>query len=378
MKKEFPNFKSSDKGNSKDIERKLSPKDREIINEFCLYCSINSQSPKRADSTKRMILQLSSFIEKPLNKINNNDFLIIVDAINKGNRSINGKNDLLHIIKKFGKWLEEKNNTSFSNLKAIKMKKYSSKLTHNDLITELEFDKLMKSTSNLMHKTLICFLWESAGRPEEILKTKWNDLDFSKGVVKLHSSKTGQIRIIPLDITFSHLKRLKEEGNHKENDLIFKSQKQNNQLSNSSFNFIIKSLSKKAEINKEISGYTFRHTRLSYLIRKLSPKIYEMFAGHSLSMGMRTYAHLSPDELREEMKEKVFEIKELNPDEKKEFEEMKKDLSELKNQTALVLRRVLNGDSKIKESLKYFEIEDNFDLNKKAKPITKEEFSKIE
>jgi integrase len=77
-------------------------------------------------------------------------------------------------------------------------------------------------------------------------------------------------------------------------------------------------------------------------------------------------------------KPKIYELEKNLEKQKSISESQKKDLSELKNQTSLVLRRIINGDSKIKESLKYFEIEDNFDLNKKAKPITKEEFSKIE
>ena len=330
MKKEFPFYKSSLNGKrvnpSALIEEKLKPSDKKILKDFLLFCSINSSGKKRAENYKRVMLQFKDFLEKDLGKVNNKDFLHFAETIKRSKRTINGKNDVRDIIKKFGYWIEDKQEIKFSNLKLIKFEKTqgSNKIkSPNDLITELEFDKLIRATSNLMHKTLICLLWESAGRPEEVLKLRWNDIDFIKKNVKLHSAKTGRFRIVPLDLTINHLKRLREEVNFDNEDYIFTSQKRNKLLQNASFNFILKRLSEKAGIKKYISGYTFRHTRLTSLIKTLSPKSYEMISGHSLQMGMKTYAHLNVDDLTKEMEEKIFGVEELSKDEKSELAELR-------------------------------------------------------
>ena len=52
----------------------------------------------------------------------------------------------------------------------------------------------------------------------------------------------------------------------------------------------------------------------------LSPKVYEQISGHSLEMGMKTYAHLSQDAIIKEMKEKVFEVKEIKEETNAEYE----------------------------------------------------------
>ncbi len=336
MKKDFPFYKSYLNGKkinqSALIEKKLKPSDKKIISDFLLYCSINSSGKKRADNTRRVMLQFCDFLEKELTKITDKDFLHFAETIKRANRTAHGRNDVREVVKRFGFWFEENKEKKFPSIKLIKFEKLhgSNKIkSPNDLITELEFDKLLKSTSNLMHKTLICLLWESGGRPEEVLKLRWNDIDFNKNNIKLHSSKTGRIRIVPVDLTINHLKRLKEEVNFEDGDYIFTSQKQKKPLQNASFNFILKSLAEKAGIKKYISGYTFRHTRLTSLIKTLSPKSYEMFSGHSLDMGMKTYAHLSVDDLTDEMKNKIFGIKEIDETEREQFEKMKGQIKEV-------------------------------------------------
>lgn len=331
MKQEFPFYKSYEKGKrvnySRKIEKKLTLSDKKTIADFCLYCSTNSKADKRNDGIKRVMIQFCDFLEKPLDKIEDRDFLYIEEAIRRSGRTTNGKNDVRIVAKRFGSWLEETQGKKFPSLrKKLKIEKVqgSNKIkSPKDLLSELEFDKLLKSTTNIMHKALICLLWESAGRPEEVLKLRWNDIDFDKKNIKLHSAKTGNFRVVPVDISINHLKRLKEEYGKEDGDLIFTSQVNGKQIGNNSFNFILKNLAKKAGIKKIFfSGYTFRHTRLSQLIKTLSPKSYEMFAGHSLEMGMKTYAHLSIDDLTKEMKEKIFGVKELTKEEKDKMEIM--------------------------------------------------------
>jgi polysaccharide pyruvyl transferase WcaK-like protein len=58
------------------------------------------------------------------------------------------------------------------------------------------------------------------------------------------------------------------------------------------------------------------------MIKTLSPKVYEMYAGHSLETGMNTYSHLDNDDLRQELYDKVFQIQELTSQDKTRIEEL--------------------------------------------------------
>jgi|TARA_Y100000296_G_scaffold43032_2_gene49491 integrase len=341
MKKEFPFYKGYRNGKRVNqsllVEKKLKQSDKKLIDDFLFFHSINSKAEKRKENWKRVMLQFYDFLEKDLMKINDNDFLNFAEAISRSERTINGKNDVKIVVKSFGKWLEENKEKKFPSLKLIKFEQAqgSNKInSHIDLLTELEFDKMMRATSNIMHKTLICLLWESAARPEEALKLRYVDIDFTKKTIKLHSSKTKKFRVVPIDLTIKHLERLREESNIVEEDFVFVSQNQKKQMGNAGLNSILKTIQKRAGIKKYISSYTYRHTRLSFLIKKLSPKAYENISGHSLEMGMKTYAHLSVDDLTDEMKEKVFSVKELTEDDKEKYDKkiklLEKDIKKIK------------------------------------------------
>ena len=60
------------------------------------------------------------------------------------------------------------------------------------------------------------------------------------------------------------------------------------------------------------------------MIKELSPKVYEMYAGHSLETGMRIYAHLDNDDLRKELDEKIYKIEKLTKEDKEEIIKLKK------------------------------------------------------
>lgn len=385
MKKEFPFYKSCENGRrinpSAKIEEKLNSSDKKLIYDFCRYCSINSKGEKRAENTKRVMIQFCDFIEKPLAKLQDKDFLSFAEAIKRSNRTANGKNDVRIVVKRYGVWIEKTKNKNFPSLELLKFEAIqgSSKIKNpNDLITELEFDKLLKATKNLMHKTLICLLWESAGRPEEILKLRWTDVDFSKNNIKLHSAKTGKFRVVPVEVSIQHLKRLKEESGENDEDFIFTSQKKEIQLSNTSFNFILKNLSMKAGIKKHITGYTFRHTRLSFLIKKLSPKVYEMFSGHSLEMGMKTYAHLNLDDITNEMKEKIFGAKELTKEENQELVGLRTEVKKTMKQIKELQTREQNWDKHEEELLKFAKMVQGGGLMKQMKEMIEKKWKQKE
>ena len=112
-------------------------------------------------------------------------------------------------------------------------------------------------------------------------------------------------------------------------------------------NYLLQEISKKAGIKKYVWAYLYRHTRLSFLITKLSPKVYEEVSGHSLATGLKTYAHLSQDQIIQEMKEKVFEVEELPKADKhkleREVEYLRKVVLEIQETNKKLLQTAQEG-----------------------------------
>ena len=309
------------KPESKIAFNKLSKKNQEIIKQWCFEKSIISKSEKRQANRERAIIKFLSVLKKDYDKMTYEDYVNISSAISKSKTGIKQSNGDRNFITRFIKDNYENWDKRFKELELLKLEieGEDKKLKPEDLLTDLEIDKMMKATSDMKTKCLVGVLSVSASRPEELVKLKWNDVDFKNNIIYLYSVKTKKKRYISIDSIVNHLKRLKEETGANDDDLIFPSVS-NKQLTIAGLNFKIQELAKKVGIKKRVWAYLFRHTRLSFLITKLSSKVYEEVSGHSLQMGMKTYAHLSKDIILKEMKEKVFDIEDLTEDEKKAFE----------------------------------------------------------
>lgn len=297
---------------------KLSVKNKKVLDSWLHEKSILSKSEKRAGNRKRAIIKLLDFIGKDFDKITYEDYVSIASALSKSKNGIKQSNGDRYFIKRFLQDNFEDCEKKFKGFKLLKLEieGEDKKLSAKELLTELEIDKMMRATSDMKKISLIAVLSVSGARPEELLKLRWCDVDFSKNLVYLYSGKTKKKRVVPIGSAINHLKRLKGESRASDNDLLFPSVRGNKIITIAGLNFMLKDLAQKSKIKKRVWAYLFRHTRLSFLITKLSPKVYEEVAGHSLQMGMRNYAHLSQDKIIQEMKENVFKIEELKPEEK--------------------------------------------------------------
>lgn len=192
MKKTYPIY-TADRNNpvTEKVFNSLSKRNREAILKFLEVCSVKSKSQKREFGRKTCLIKVFDFLEKDYNKITYEDYVKIAKAISESPLGVYSKNGDRDTLKRFLRenypnWREK-----FKELKLLSSETQSEdkKLTSNDLITEKEIDKMIKATTNMIHKSLIVTLDETASRPEELLKTRWNDIDFKKGLIYLYSSK---------------------------------------------------------------------------------------------------------------------------------------------------------------------------------------------
>jgi len=359
-------------GNIKKVEQK-------IIFDFMDYCGKDSRS-----NEKLVMVQTAIFLGKSLSRITQKDIEKIRDALRNSELKNNSKNDITAVIKRFIKWKYKKNWFTDFDLKILKAEnpniiknkagEYQAKITSDMLLTDEEVTRLLNITTNLKYKTIIAVLYESAGRPEELLKLRWRDINFDEGTLSLFSAKTKRSRKIHIYNSLSHLKRWKKEfpfGDFNSDDYVFPNAKdKNKKIDEVVLSITIKNLGKKAELNKNIYPYLFRHTRLTQLIKKnLTDSAYENFAGHSKAMGNKTYSHLSADDFKQEMYEKVFEIEDIKPTEtqklKNQINEQGKDIEGLKEMVLELAGRHIKLATKHKES--YFEETPMSKMNKVLK-----------
>lgn len=350
MKGEFPNYKGI-----KVFNIKLKPKDEEYLNNFLKLCE-GSAGEKKVKNIHRIMIQIYDvseigFDEWDLNKLR--DFLSI---LNKSSKLNSTKNDIKKVLKRFLKEHYENWSIKFKNFADPSMKQKDEvnheKLNATTMLKPNEFEILVKGADSFRMRSWISLSYESAGRPEEILKLKWSDIDLEKGRLKLHSSKTGNVRVIPIKDCILHLRQYKQEypfEDVKASDFVFPSpMDRNKQISLQTIYTYIKTLGKN-KLKRHIFPYLFRHTKLSFLHTKLSPKNYENFADHSISTAIKHYSHLGEDDLREEMFDKVFKIEELSEEENNKIKELEAKLSKMEKQHRLMFNAIKDHNEFLKK-----------------------------
>jgi integrase len=332
--------------NMNDVVLTLSKHNQALIKDFLEYCKITAGDNSIKKISNKIVLIGDTF-EEELDKLTLENVRAFLVILNQDKKAIATKNDIKKVLKRFIKWKYPNWSLKFNQLLDVKLntKQERRDMSKGDLLTPDEMRIIVNSVESLKFKTILLLMQESANRPEEILKLKWKDINLNTNEVKLNSAKTGETRTIPIKETVPHLIRYKKEcffEPPRNEDYVFPSLNDNKEhLKPQALNHFLFELEKRLKFKKHLYPYLWRHSILSKMIKTLSPKVYEMYAGHSLETGMNTYSHLDNDDLREELYKKVFEIEELTKSEREDFKELKE--------------KVDKNDKQIEKLLKFFQ-----------------------
>ncbi len=367
MKIKYPDYRS--KGTSY-IKASFKPKDNKILEDFIEYCCITA-GEKKLKNIEAKMLQIKDVIQKSYSSITLKDLRGFLSVLNKSNKLKETQNDIKKVLKRFLKWYYKDWNERFAEFKDIKTTNgfNEEKINANTLLKPEEIEKLIRGAESLRYKALIMLMFESAGRPEEILKLKWSDVDFNRKEVKLHSSKTSKTRVNPINESVIHLQRYKQEYpfvNIRADDYIFPSpENRKKPVTTQAIDLYIKDLGFRV-LDRAIFPYLIRHTRLTQIHKTLPTQVACKFAGHSTEIAKR-YTHLTNDDVREAMLEKIYHIEELTEKEKEEVKKLKQELKNQKEAHNLLAETTFKEFDKINKHLKNYEKMLNEDIKRLEK-----------
>jgi len=295
------------------------------VDDFIEYCGITA-GESTLKKIRNKMTYINEFFEGKLDNLTLKDLRRFLSDLNKRNYAVATQNDFIKVFKRFLKWKYRDWNERFNGLEDAKARsKDQRKLSKEDLLTLDEMEIIIHATDSFKYKTLLLLFQETGARPEELLKLVWRDISFDKKEVKLFSSKTGNTRIIPINKTIEHLRRYREECFYeppKMNDKVF-------DITSQAVSNHLNKIEKKLNFSKHLYPYLWRHSVLTRMIKELSPKVYEMYAGHSLETGMKIYAHLDNEDLRKELDEKIYKIEKLTKEDNQKIKKLEEEL--LKN-----------------------------------------------
>jgi len=154
---------------------------------------------------------------------------------------------------------------------------------------------MIKSTNNIKHKIVIMFLYYAGLRLDETRNLKWQDIDFDREIIHLKTAKGDKERVV-----FLHKKLidiLKIYGINKEG-LVFVSQR-DKKYNKRTIQQIIKSVSKKVGIKKNVTPHTLRHSFATHLLEGGADIRYiQRLLGHKDLKATQIYTHVANKDIK--------------------------------------------------------------------------------
>lgn len=226
--------------------------------------------------------------------------------------SIRTRNQRLGAIKSFYQYCSIEEIDNFDNIKkvlSIKSKKYTKPI--QNYLTEEEVKQLFDSidtTTSIGKRNLLILvlLYDTAARASEIINLKIEDISLEKKQIILTGKGNKKRRVPMMDKTKELLIKY-IQCNKITTGFLFQNKYRNNY--NTRFiRDVIDSVSKKTDINKNITPHTFRRTRATHLLNAGINVVYiQELLGHQSIETTQEYAKVITDKKFEAIESSIPE-----------------------------------------------------------------------
>ena len=263
------------------------------IETFKRYLLSKRYSPNTLNTYSEALKSFLTFCNtKAVKDITNEDVILYNnDYILKHNLSSSYQNQIVNAIKLYFKIVKE---TAIDIDKIHRPKR--EKVLPNVLSKE-EVLKIIDSTENLKHKTLLALIYSAGLRISEALNMKPKDIDSVRMLIHVKNAKGKKDRYTLLSEKVLQLLR-EYYTIYKPKDYLFEGQF-GGMYSSRSAQVILKQVAEKAGIKKPITLHTLRHSFATHLLESGTDLRYiQDLLGHSSPKTTMIYTHVTNDSLK--------------------------------------------------------------------------------
>lgn len=219
------------------------------------------------------------------------DILYYLEFLVKKGYSKSSQNQFINSIKfYYEKFLEREKQYYFID-RPIKDKKLPI------VLSKEEVQSLFNQVYNLKHKTILVLIYSCGLRISELINLKINDIDTQRMLIQIRNSKGNKDRQVQLAEQIHQLiKRYNNEYNPKQ--FLFNGLN-SYQYSTASIQKIIKRAAIKADIRKNVTPHTLRHSFATHLLEDgIDIRYIQTILGHSNIQTTQIYTHVSSRHLK--------------------------------------------------------------------------------
>ncbi|PIU02975.1 MAG: integrase [Candidatus Diapherotrites archaeon CG09_land_8_20_14_0_10_32_12] len=159
-----------------------------------------------------------------------------------------------------------------------------------EILSKEELEKMFKETKNIKHRAILYLLYYAGLRLLEVINLKWEDIDYPREIIHLKITKGGNERIIFLHKKIIEI--LTDLGKKKEGHIFIS--ERGHKYNKRTIEMIVKTVSKKAGINKRVTPHTLRHCFATHLLEAGADIRYiQQLLGHKNLQTTQIYTHIA-------------------------------------------------------------------------------------
>lgn len=303
----------------KRYERQF-PETLDLIKDFSDDLIVEGISETRISTYIERLIYINKINGKRLPDFDLKDVKKVIShfqqQVNEGEYSQNSLIEVKKALRKFFKWYGKPELVNWFTLGEAKCK-----LSPSDLLTEDEFNQLIKACYNSRDRAMISLFYECGPRPGELASMRVRDVEFDQFGARVFfpESKTFS-RPFRIIYSVSYLAAwLKDYGGEGDQPLfpVLIERRKGQPLKYDDINKQLKKIAKRAGLTKRIYPYIFRHTAATRYLKLYSEAIAEKLMGWSPgSKNKKKYNHL----IHQDAEDAVLQRYGFNPQQEDELE----------------------------------------------------------
>ncbi len=280
---------------------------KHLVEDFIAHLSLERSLSENTISAYRSDLQkLQNYIEnKSLLAVDHQQVVGFLEFLEQVGLSTRSMARIISGLKSFYKYLLSENQVNTSPLQTIDTPKLAKHLpevlSHEEITAMLEQIDFSKKAGE-RSKAIIMLMYGSGLRVSELIELKMNDLYLEDGFIKV-LGKGNKERLVPIgaktirQINY-YLRGYRDEFDKFNSPYLILNQ-QGKKLSRISVFKLIKDLAAKAQITKNISPHTLRHSFATVLIEAGADlRAVQQMLGHESITTTEIYTHLDRSYLK--------------------------------------------------------------------------------